>query len=214
MAKSALQRHSRFFELIDGMFLGNTVLERGLILAPVIVAAYNYQYSFILGIAFCLITFFTVFISSFIPHVVPYTIRTILYALIACGIFIPTAMYLDFLFPEMAFGLGVFLPLLVVNSLIVVKSESRFHKKTKSGIIADLFFHCVGFFIVIMMTGMLRELLGNGTFLGEPVKGIVKAQAVMLPFSGFIIVGFLAAILKRIRIRLSQPPKENTEEIE
>lgn len=214
MPKSILQRHAKKFELFDGLFLGNTVLERGLVLAPVIVAAYNYQYSLILGIAFCLITFFTVLISSYIPKVIPYTIRTILYVVIACGIFVPTAMYLDSLFPETAFGLGVFLPLLVVNSLIVVKSESRFHKKTKGGMILDLFFHCAGFFAVIMLTGIIREFLGAGSFLGKPVQDVIKAQAVFLPFSGFIIVGFLAAILKRIRIKLSTPPKEATEDEE
>lgn len=52
---------------IDGLFLGNTVLERGLVVSPVIVAATTLQNSVILAIAYAVITFLTVFCTSFTP---------------------------------------------------------------------------------------------------------------------------------------------------
>ncbi|MFZ2537569.1 MAG: Rnf-Nqr domain containing protein [Oscillospiraceae bacterium] len=205
MRKTFYQKHKKAFSIFNGLLLGNTVLERGLVLAPVIVASYNYENSVILGLSFMIITFFTVLISSFVPKRIPYTIRIILYTLLACLIFIPTAMYMDFLFPETVFRLGVFLPLLVANSLIVVKSESRFHKRKTSHMIIDLICHTVGFLIVIVIVGVLREVIGSGIFMGTQIKGIVKAPAILLPFSGFIIVGFMAALVKRLQYKLDNP---------
>lgn len=206
MRKTFYQKHKVQFDRLNGLFLGNTVLERGLVLSPVVVASYNYKNSMILGLGFIIITFFTVLISSFVSKKIPYTIRTILYTLIACLIFIPTGLLIEAIYPESLFKLGVFFPLLVANSLIVVKSESRFHKKSKGHMIIDLLCHTIGFFFVIVLVGIIRELLGSGTFMGEPVKQVViTAQAVLLPFSGFILVGFLAAIVKNIKFRLDNP---------
>lgn len=211
MRKTFYQRHKGSFDRINGFFLGNTVLERGLVLSPVIVASYNYKNSVILGIGFMLITFFTVLLSSFIPKKLPYTLRTIMYTLIGCAVFVPSAMLVDVIYPESLFKLGVFFPLLVANSLIVVKSESRFHKHSKGRMIFDLICYSLGFFVVIIVVGIIREFLGSGAFMGEPVKGMISVQAVLLPFSGFIIVGFLAALLKHVRNRLEHPKdRDNT----
>lgn len=209
MRKTFYQKHKKAFGLFNGLLLGNPVLERGLVLAPVVVASYNYKNSIILGLSFMIITFFTVLTASFIPKKIPYTVRTILYTLIACAIFVPTAMYMDFLFPETVFRLGVFLPLLVANSLIVVKSESRFYKRKKSHMIIDLLCHSIGFFIVAVIVGMIRELLGNGAFMGASISGMIKSPALMYPFSGFIIVGFLAAIIKKLQYKLDNPKEKS-----
>lgn len=208
MRRTFYQRHKKTLELFDGLLLGNPALERGLIIAPVVVASYNYKYSVILGLSFFFITYLTVLISSFISKSIPYTIRTILYTLIACLVFIPTALYMNFLFPDTIMSMGVFLPLLVANSLIVVKSESRFHKRRRTYMMADLFFHCVGFFVAIVIVGIIRELLGSGSFFGTPIPNMVTASAVLMPFSGFIIVGFLASLVQRIKYRLENPSEK------
>lgn len=211
MRRTFYQRHRKSIALFDGLLLGNPILERGLIIAPVVVASYNNKNSLILGLSFFFITYITVFASSFIPKGIPYTIRTIIYTLIACVVFIPTAGLMNNLFPQSIFSIGVFLPLLVANSLIVVKSESRFHKRRRGYMMADLFFNCVGFFCVIVLVGTIREFLGSGSFLGTPIPGMFTAQAVLMPFSGFIIVGFLAAIVQKIKNALENPKTKNKE---
>lgn len=204
MRKTFYQRHRGAIERLDGLLLQNPVLERGLVLAPVIVASYNYENSLLLGFSFILITFASVLLSSFIPKRIPYTVRTILYTLIACVVFIPTAMLMDRLFPGVVLRVGVFLPLLVANSLIVVKSESRFHKQKRGRMVLDLFCNTAGFFLVIVFVGALRELLGSGS-LGGVSLGTFTVPAVLMPFSGFIIVGLLAAAVKRLHSRLDNP---------
>ena len=163
-----------------------------------------------LGLSFMIITFFTVLLSSFVPRKIPYTIRIIIYACVASAIFVPTAMYMDYLFPETLFSLGVFLPLLIANSLIVVKSESRFHKHKRGYMVLDLICHTLGFFIVIVLVGMIRELIGSGSFMGIPINGMVTAPAILFPFSGFIMVGFMSAFVKSIQYKLDHPREKKS----
>ena len=181
-------------------------------LAPVVVASYNCQNSLVLGLAFIGITFVTVLISSFISKKIPYTVRTILYTLIACAVFVPTAMGLDRLFPQTVTRTGVFLPLLVANSLIVVKSESRFHKHNRGTMVIDVFCHTLGFFWAILLVGALRELFGSGSLFGVPLFDRFTVPALLMPFSGFFIVGLLAAVVKRIKYNVEHPRSQRGDE--
>lgn len=200
MRRTFYQKHQKKIEPFNGLLLSNPVLERGLVLAPVIVATINAKNSLILGISFSIITFFTVLLSSFVPKKIPYTIRVILYMILSSLIYIPTAMMMEHFFPKTIFSIGVFMPTLIANSLIVVKSESRFHKKSFLYMLTDILCHCAGFFIVIFLVGTLRELLYSGTYMGKTIFENFGIPAIVYPFSGFIIVGFLAALVKKIKI--------------
>ena len=120
-------------------------------------------------------------------------------------IFVPTAMLIDLIFEDALYTTGIFLPLLVANSLIVVKSESRFHKHNKGYMAVDVFSHTVGFFIVIVLIGLIREFFGSGTLFGVSVNQWVVAPALLMPFSGFILVGLLAALGNIIRKWIEHP---------
>ena len=111
MLKSFYQANREKLQKFNGLLMTNPIMERGFILAPIIVASYNTQNSVALGIGFSIITFITVMLSSFIPRRIPYTVRTILYSLLACVVFVPTAMLIERLLPGALYSLGVFLPL-------------------------------------------------------------------------------------------------------
>lgn len=203
--KTFYERHRQKLQKVNGLFMTNPVLERGFILAPVVAAAYSCSNAMALGIGFVIITFLTVMLSSFISKRIPYTIRIILYALIGCVVFVPTAMLIDLMFEDALYTTGVFLPLLVANSLIVVKSESRFHKHNKGYMAIDVFSHTVGFFIVIVLVGLIREFFGSGTLFGVSVNQLIVMPALLMPFSGFILVGLLAALGNIVRKRIEHP---------
>ncbi|MDF2567390.1 MAG: putative NADH:ubiquinone oxidoreductase, subunit RnfE, partial [Oscillospiraceae bacterium] len=186
MIRKFYQSHRKTFDLLEGLFVGNTVLERGLVVAPIIVASNTMQNAVTLGLGFLLITFITVFLSPLVPRKLPYTIRVILYVILAAVGFIPVSSLLNSAFPVAVYKVGIFLPLIVTNSLIVSKIESRFLKKRYSMMVIDLFAHVMGFFIVICIVGALREIFGNASFWGQPFENQDKAPALMLPFSGFI----------------------------
>lgn len=209
MGSEFYERHRRFLSAIDGFFLKNPVLEKGVIVAPVVVASVSLKNAVVLSIAFSILTFFTVLIASFFPSRMPHTLRVIFAVAISGGLYIPVAMLIDLWFPDAAYQLGIFLPLMITNPLIIWRSESRFFQEKKGFMILDLLLHILGFWAVICLVGAARELWGSGTlwghymsFVSDPVTGI------LLPFSGFILIGFLAAALQRCRNALLQAGPE------
>ena len=205
------EKHKAFFRKTDGLLLGNTVLERGLVVSPVIVMTTSLRNSFVLAIAYGIITFLTVFCTSFIPRRLPYTIRVIIYVLFASLVYIPTAWMLTQWFQYEVYSVGVFLPLLVANSLIVRKSETRFFRQKKPAMLLDLFCSVIGFMWVICLVGGFREMFGNGTLLGVPVSDI-QIPGLLFPFSGFILLGFLSALFQKIKLKVvgeAVPSKAN-----
>ena len=177
--------------------------------APVIVAATSLKNSVVLAIAYGIITFFTVFFTSFVSKRLPYTIRVIIYVLFASLAYIPTEFLLEQLFEPLAiYNVGIFLPLMVANSLIVRKSETRFFVQKRGAMVLDLWCSVIGFMWVICLVGALRELLGNGTLWNMPVLEDSTIPGLLLPFSGFIVIGFIAAGFQKFRNHFMEQ-KEN-----
>lgn len=200
MTREFYRENKGFFNAIDGLLLKNTVLEKGLVVAPVVVVSNSLKNAVVLSLVFGLITFFTVLAVSFVPKRIPHTIRVIISVLLAAVLYIPIAMLVDLWFPGSSYQIGVFVPLMITNSLVVWRSESRFHKEGRSRMIGDLICHILGFFVVIAVVGAVRELWGAGTLWGNPMSfAQYPVTGILLPFAGFVLVGFLAALLHKYR---------------
>ncbi len=211
MIRKLYQENRTVFNKFDAVLLNNPILERGLVIAPVIVAANTLKNGVSLSIAFTIITFFTIVIAYFIPKNLNYTFRVIVNAAIAALVFIPTAMFVEKLIPATVQNLGIYLPLLATNSLIIQKSESRFHKMNFVAMLLRVFCNCIGFSIVALLMGFVREVMGNGSIFGKPIEGfMIKVPAFLFPFMGFILIGFMAALVKQLVFYLNSKPKENT----
>ena len=115
----------------NGLINKNPILVSGMVIAPVIVLANNFNDAVMLVAAFSLITFFTLLISSFVPKSIVYTIRIILYTLIGAVVYVPSVMLLEYLMPEGVEAIGIFFPLFITNSFIVTRSESNIFSGNK-----------------------------------------------------------------------------------
>ena len=190
MTREFYRENKGFFNAIDGLLLKNTVLEKGLVVAPVVVVSNSLKNAVALSLVFGLITFFTVLAVSFVPKRIPHTIRVIISVLLAAVLYIPIAMLVDLWFPGSSYQIGVFVPLMITNSLVVWRSESRFHKEGRSRMIGDLICHILGFFVVIAVVGAVRELWGAGTLWGNPMSfAQYPVTGILLPFGGFCACG-------------------------
>lgn len=170
-------------------------------MSPVIVVANTLSNALVLGTTLSLLTLFTILFVSFTPKSAPYTIRVILYVLSACAMYLPISFAVSVIFQETVLRLGIFLPLLVTNSLIVHHTEMRFLRQKRGIMCLDVLMHCVGFFVVILIVGLIREVFGNATFMGHPLTSLsFKHDWLMLPFGGFILLGFLVAMAQRSRL--------------
>ncbi|MEG0615199.1 MAG: Rnf-Nqr domain containing protein [Oscillospiraceae bacterium] len=185
--------------IFDGLYEKNTVLASGLVIAPVVVAANSLKAACVLCLFFSILTFFTILISSFVPRDIVYAIRIILYTFIASLVYVPVMIFLKSFFPTEIASLGIFIPLLITNSLIVSQTEINFFKKSKGRMIAEVFFYILGFDVVVLIFAFVREVFAYGS-IGDRILGIpLTFPALALPFGGFILLGLFAALFRLIK---------------
>lgn len=179
----------------DGLFRQNIVLTSGLVTAPIIVACTTAERAAILSLSFFLISYCTILIGRIVPRRIVYTVRIIIYALIAAAVFIPTVLLVNMLFPETAPSVLLYIEILVVNSLVLAKTESRFYLIPYCSMAIDSLVYIAGFAIAAFGVGIIRELLTLGTFFSahicDPIMPAAKS-----PFFGFILVGCFAALCR------------------
>lgn len=192
---------------LDGLFRQNIVLMSGLVTAPIIVAATTFERAAALSLSFFMVSYLSIIICRLIPRKIVYTIRIIIYALISAAVYIPSVMVINALFPDIARSILIYLEIIVVNSLILAKSESRFYLEPFGVMAVDALMYILGYAAAAFAVGIIREFLAYGTLFGlricdEPMP------AAKAPFFGFILLGIMAAVCRGINNR--RRAKKNT----
>lgn len=190
--------------IFDGLLRRNTVLVSGLVVSPVVFVANTLSKSLAVAFVFSLITFLTIIISSVISRNIVYTVRIILYTIISALVYVPVISLALQIFPDEVKQAGIMLPLLIANSLILLKSELRFYRRPKGKMIGDVFFYILGFDIVIIIIGFLREILGTGSISGRILGIPLTFPVLVYPFGGFILLGLCAALFRAIQNYFSE----------
>lgn len=200
---------SKFSVNADGLLRQNIVLMSGLVTAPVIVAATSVERAAMLTVSFFLISYTGILLCRFIPRKLVYTVRILLYAVVAAIMYIPAVLCIEMLFAEVPQSVLLYVELLVVNSFLLAKTETRFFLKPYGEMVLDAFLYVVGYAVVAFLVGALREVLAYGTICGfhlcEPAVPAAKS-----PFFGFVLVGILAGICRGVSGKRS-PRKEHGE---
>ena len=186
--------------IYNGLFRQNAVLVSGLVTAPVIVYVTDFRCAVTLITAFSMVSFYTLTVSSFVSQKIAYTIRIILYTLIGAVIYIPSRIILYSLIPAQMEEMGVFFPLLIINSLIISRSETTYFLETKSRMLLDIFFSIAGYDIAVLIFGAAREIISIGELNGHIFAVPIIFQGFSSPFGGFILLGIFAAAVRGISL--------------
>lgn len=182
----------------DGIFLKNPLFISGMIIGPVIAAITTVKLAIAFVVAFSVITFCTIMICSFYSRRIVYAIRIILYTLTSSLVYGAVIIFINQFMPEQSLGLGIYLPLLVSNSMIVSRTELRFYRKLKIHMIPDVLGFIIGFDISVIVFAFLREILTYGT-IGTTVIGLpITFPIFAYPFGAFILLGLLSALYRKI----------------
>ncbi len=181
----------------DGLFRQNIVLMSGLVTAPIIVAATTAERALVLTLCFFMVSYISILICRLIPRKIMYSMRILIYAVVAGAVYIPTVLLISMLFPETVSGVLIYIEISVVNLLLLAKTESRFYLESFGVMALDALIYIAGYAVAAFAVGIIRELLAYGTFFGlylfdEPMP------AARSPFFGFILVGILAAVCRVI----------------
>ncbi len=199
MKRRSRTMNKRKNTVFDGLLADNTVLSSLMVISPVIICGDSLRNAEALIYAFSSITFLAVMISSFVPKKLPYTVKVIIYALISSLVYIPVKLAAEEFYPDCISRIGIYFPLLAVNSLIVFQTEAKFFRMKKLKMIPSLIFYILGFDLVMLITAFIRELLAYGTINSKIVDVDTLISGLAQPFGGFIFLGLMCGIYRRIR---------------
>ena len=143
-------------------------------------------------------------VISLLRKIIPEQIRIAAYIVVIAGFVTMVDLLLQAFLPEIAESLGVFIPLIVVNCIILARAES-FASKNKPGAAAlDGLCQGIGYTLVLLVMSGIRELLGSGTLAGyEIFPGEYGALMMVLPVGGFLTLGFLIALMQWAQRKLA-----------
>lgn len=156
-----------------------------------------------MGICVTIILICSNVLISALRKVIPSQIRIAAYIVIIASFVTVVDLLLQAFLPQLSESLGVFIPLIVVNCIILGRAEAF---ASKNGVLAsavDGLCQGIGYTVALVVMCVVRELLGSGTFggglLGENGAGIrifpaeYAAMQMIMPVGGFLALGFLVA---------------------
>ena len=184
--------------LSDGLIKQNIVLMSGALIAPVIAAANSFEKAAIICMIFSAVTFVTVLLCRLIPRKIVYTVRIIIFALVASVVYMPVFAFLNYYYQLQIDWAGVYIPILVANPLILSKTESRFYLRPVKPMIADVIMYILGFDFACMIIGSIRDLLINGAIGNTVFKMPFDVPALETTFGGYILLGVLAGLCRAL----------------
>ena len=176
----------------DHLWLNNPVMMRGLGLAPVIAAAYNWDNAVMLCAAAVLLLTTTRLLAVAVCHLTGNRFRPVIYVYSAAILYIPAYCILYAWFGTDLSLLGIYLPLLAVESAIVKRMESPDLEPLGEALRRGIN-NTVGLCIAVLLVGFVRELLGSGMAFGNIVMETAPLPIVQQPAGGFILLGLIAA---------------------
>ncbi|MEG2570193.1 MAG: electron transport complex subunit E [Clostridia bacterium] len=142
-------------------------------------------------------------VISLLRKIIPNQIRIAAYIVVIAGFVSVVNMLLEAYLPALHASLGIFIPLIVVNCIILARAEAFASKNSVVDSALDGLTIGLGFTLALAILSTIREILGNGTLLGFPVFGpnFPAATIMILPTGGFLTLGFVIAIIQKFRAR-------------
>ena len=167
-----------------------------------------------MGVSVTIILICSNVLISALRKVIPSQIRIAAYITIIAGFVTVVDLLMQAFLPDLSESLGVFIPLIVVNCMILGRAEAF---ASKNGVLAsalDCLFQGIGYTVALVVVCVIRELLGAGTFGGGLLNGgegirIIPegypAMQMVMPVGGFLTLGFVIAgfqwLMKQIRAK-------------
>ena len=190
----------------EGLITNNPVLVQVLGMCSVMAITTSFFNGLGMGAAVTVILTLSNVIISLIRKIVPDKIRIAMFIVVIAGFVTVVDLFLQAFIPALAESLGVLIPLIVVNCIILGRAESFSYKNGVAASFFDGIFQGIGYTLVLLAMCIIREFLGAGTFgggiLGPDGKGIAilpeqfPAGMMTLPVGGFLTLGCLIALMQ------------------
>lgn len=204
-----MKRNSKLKIVSNGIFEQNPTFKLVLGMCPTLAITTSAFNGFGMGIAATLVLICSNALVSLLRKVIPDKVRIPAYVLIIATLVTLLEMVLKKFVPTLYSALGIYLPLIVVNCIILARAEAFASSNKVGDSILDGLGMGLGFTLALTLIGFIRELLGNGTIfagtLGSLSFGLSLRAAqkyslkfFVLPAGGFMTLGLLMAAVNAI----------------
>ena len=185
-------------QLKDGLITQNPVLVQLLGMCSTLAITTSISNGIGMGVAVLIILTLSNIIIAALRKYIPNEVRIACYIVVIAGFVTIVDLCLQAFVPAIAKSLGVFIPLIVVNCIILGRAEAF---ASKNGVLAsavDGICQGIGYTLVLIVMCAIRELLGAGTLMGIQIMPASYTPALMmvLPVGGFLTLGCLIAVMQ------------------
>ena len=208
-------------QFMDGMFFQNPVTVQLLGMCSTMAITTTLFNGVGMGVSVLVILTLANIIISLLRKIIPNNIRIACFIVVIAGFVTIVDLCLQAFLPSLSASLGLFIPLIVVNCIILGRAESFAYKNGVVVSALDGIFQGLGYTVILVIMCVIREFLGNGTFGGGILNGGdgirilpegIPALGMILPVGGFIT---LACVIAAMQYILNKPKKgeKKTEEV-
>ncbi len=145
-------------------------------------------------------------VISLLRKVIPDEVRLPAYIVVVASLVTVTELLIEGYLPSVYEALGIYIPLIVVNCIILGRAEAYANKNTVGLSVMDGLGMGLGFTIALTLAGLVRELLGSGTAFGFAVlPANIEPMAIFIkPPGAFLVIALFIAIMNAIGIKTRQ----------
>lgn len=183
-------------EFSKGIFIENPTFRLALGLCPTLAVSTSVLNGFGMGVAATFVLLGSNIIVSSIRNFIPSKIRIPCFIVIIATFVTIVELTMKAYFPVLSKSLGIFVPLIVVNCVVLGRAEAFASRHSIVNSIFDGLGMGVGFTLALVIISLIRELLGNGTFLGLlVVEGFQPALLFILAPGALLVIGILIGVV-------------------
>ena len=205
-----VEKKSLAKEFTKGLILENPVLRLVLGTCPTLATSTSVESAIGMGLAATAVLVCSNIVISAMRKVIPSKVRIPAYIVIIAGFVTLVQMLVKAFLPQIDEMLGVYLPLIVVNCIILGRAEAFASKNTVLYSAIDGVGMGVGFTAALLLMGGIRELLGAGSIAGFTVlpEAIPPMTIFVLAPGGFFVFGILIALANKVAEYNGKPKAE------
>ena len=196
-------------ELLRGLWKENPTFRIVLGMCPTLAVTTSLQNGLGMGVATLFVLVGSNVLISAVRNLIPDKVRIPCYIVIAATLVTMVDLLMKAYTPALSRSLGIFIPLIVVNCIILGRAEAYASKNPPLLSLADGIGMGLGFTLSLAVISTVRELLGNGSItvwgnLAWNLKDYTAILLVTLPPGGFVTLGCLLAAMNKYEIRLAE----------
>jgi len=190
-----------FFDIIKkGIWTENPVFKQLLGMCPLLAVTTSAINGFAMGMASTFVLLCSNLVVSIFKGIIPAKVRIPCFIVIIASFVTVVDLSMNAFFHPLHKTLGLFIPLIVVNCIILGRAEGFASKHGIFRSIVDGISMGLGFTLALVILGSVREILGNGTIFDVSLfgKSYLPLIVMILPPGAFIALGFIIALFKKL----------------